>query len=85
MKKLYKACQLDVWGNSEEGWDVNQSFELFRLYLNNDMKDQEILDRLKKKGIEFSNQVEIDPNYRDSYITIVEVEGKRPVLDLIEV
>ena len=41
----------DVWGNPEDGWEVNNlSIEFDDLYLDPDITDEEIVDYLKSIG-----------------------------------
>ena len=41
----------DIWGNSEDGWDVNDSCILYRdIFLPEDFSDNEIIDTLINIG-----------------------------------
>ena len=46
----YKVCTLDVWGNSEDGFDVNDQFAAGSIELSAEMSDSEILQKLADEG-----------------------------------
>ena len=80
----YKVCTLDVWGNSEDGFDVNDQFAAGSIELSAEMSDSEILQKLADEGFLTANAVdcgEIDSS-DDLFMTVQDKEDGRPVLDL---
>ena len=47
----YQAYTYDVWGNSGDGWNVNDVFRTSKVYeLSSGMTDDQIIESLKKQG-----------------------------------
>jgi len=49
--KTYKVYSLDVWGNAEDGYTVNDRQHIKDVELSEDMEDPEILQELHEAGI----------------------------------
>lgn len=52
MARRYRLINyFDVWGNKEDGWEVNnQCVEFDDLYLTDDCSNKELLNYLKERG-----------------------------------
>ena len=46
----YKVCSLDVWGNAEIGYEVNDMFSVGTIDIDPSMTDLEVLMRLECLG-----------------------------------
>jgi hypothetical protein len=80
----YKVCTLDVWGNSEDGYEVNDQFAAGSIELSPEMSDAEILQKLADEGYLTENAVdcgEIDTS-DESFMTVHDKADGRPVLNL---
>ena len=75
----------DVWGNVEDGWEVNnQCVEFDDLYLADDVSEDEVIDYLIQIDFLVPNAkelVEIDNSYMDGY-EIIEKETGKPICGL---
>ena len=76
----------DVWGNEEDGWEVNnQSVEADDIFISDDTTDEELLDYLK--GIRYFNQdVKLSDIYIDwgdgDFIEIFKADDMMPICSL---
>ena len=71
---MYSAYVYDVWGNAEDGWDVNDSF-----YTGEDIDippDGNILKLID------AHDLEIDPSSCDEVILLTEIGTGKPVGEL---
>ena len=65
--KAYKLYTYDVWGNEEDGYEVNNVYATDRvIYLPSDPSDKDILDALRRAG-------EIRKGVRSN---LVQIEGE---------
>ena len=77
----------DVWGNEEDGWEVNnQCVEFDDIFITEEATDQDLLDYLYK--VEFFNTKDADKFYiEDSgdFIEFFEKETMKPLCSLRKV
>ena len=81
----YTVCSLDVWGNSEEGYDVNDSFNVGTIELDPEISDQAVIQALVDQGFLTPNALdlaEVECN-DESFIHIMDKADCRPVLNLL--
>jgi hypothetical protein len=75
MKAIFQVLSLDVWGNEEEGFEVNQSFntgKFIEMTLNQYEDDHFILTEMISLGLltnEAYDKVEIDGDGPTLYIS----------------
>lgn len=62
MKKEYKAYKADLWGNSTDGYDVNDWYPNGIVELNNAISDQETIQELVDQH--FFNPIALKSAYR---------------------
>ena len=82
----YKVYGLDVWGNADDGYEVNDRYSVGEISLTEDFSDALLIEELitselliKNNVAEYVKRCEID-SCSDDYITI-NCEGK-PLFDL---
>jgi hypothetical protein len=80
----WSVYSYDVWGNADDGWEVNDSFYVGEVTLADDASDADIITALKDAGIlskkaKVSN-VDIDGD--DDYITLNDKRDGMPLLEL---
>jgi hypothetical protein len=83
----YEVRSLDVWGNAEEGYDVNDSFSIGTIELSESMSDKEILQALVKEGYLDDRAMELGEvdQASDEFIHIYVKSDMKPVLNLFAV
>ena len=82
--KAYTVYSLDVLGNAEDGYDVNDSFKVGTIVVQNADSDREILAALKSVGI-IANHIRLSDvviDGDDYMITIDDAKDGRPVFTL---
>jgi hypothetical protein len=80
----YTVCSLDVWGNTEEGYDVNDSHKIGTIELDPEISDAAIIQALI--DAEFLDSCALDlaeVECFDGLIHIYEKADCRPVLNLL--
>ena len=86
MSDIYTLINyFDVWGNEEDGWEVNNAYEEFDIRITDNMTDQDIISFLYEK--EFFNTKDIDKFLIESNgdsIEIFETETGKPLCSLIK-
>lgn len=79
---IYKVCSLDVWGNAEDGWDVNDLFVQGRIELADSDGKDEILAKLMAEGF-LRAGLRLDIDDSDAWlITIDFAHNGMPLLQL---
>jgi hypothetical protein len=80
----YAVCSLDVWGNSEEGYDVNDVFKIGTIDLGEDMSDLEILTALVDTGFLDACATELGEveSCGDGFVHIRVKSDYEPILNL---
>jgi hypothetical protein len=81
---VYRVLSLDVWGNEEDGWDLNQSFSTNRLYEIDFEDDEQILAQLKASGelADWISLDDIDIDGDQNTLFIENSHNSRPLLHL---
>jgi len=75
----------DVWGNEEDGFEVNNTFTLARdVLMSSEPTNTEILNVIKEEGLVIDNTrlKDLDIGGDDTYITINESATSYPLGDL---
>ena len=84
MSDIYTLINyFDVWGNEEDGWEVNDSCVEFDVRITDNMTDQDIISFLYEK--EFFNTKDIDKFLIENdgdFIEIFEEETGKPLCSL---
>ena len=82
----YVVCSLDVWGNADDGYDVNDSHCVGHIELDPEISDQAVIQALIDQGFLTPNAIElaeIDGQGDDQFIHIMDKADCRPVLNLL--
>jgi hypothetical protein len=86
MIKKFKVCSLDVWGNGEDGFEVNDMHQIGTIDVDSDWTDRQLYDALVELGhldAEVFHLASFEWS-SDSFIGINEASNGKPVLQLIE-
>ena len=80
----WRVWGLDVWGNDEDGYDVNDRSEIKTIAIIEDAGDQEIIRTLAIEGIlrVGTSLSEVSIGGDDMIITVDETENGKPILTL---
>lgn len=65
-KNKWRVFSLDVWGNEEDGYEVNNRFEVGSVSFTEDATDHQICLALKKEGL---------LRYSKKHLKDVEIDG----------
>lgn len=79
--------QLDVWGNEEDGFEINDVYGLVGvLEVADDCTDQDIIDALISQDFIYPGQYEIDDFFNSEYFfaNLVMKHNGKPLLQLKE-
>ena len=87
-QEKYKVYTYDVWGNSEDGYDVNDRFSSsFSVLVSPDDTEKDILDKLEdigflgKEGRTFAT---LDANCFDDHLYFVSSWDSKPLFELVK-
>lgn len=82
----WRVISYDVWGNAEDGWEVNQAFRTsFRAHFDDDADDETILAALVECGYIAAGFTTDDVEFEDSggdSIYITAADDARPICEL---
>ena len=80
----YTVCSLDVWGNAEDGYEVNDSFRIGSIEIDQDCSDLKVIETLIDAGYLDSCAMELaEVECSDEhFIHIRQKSDTRPVLNL---
>jgi hypothetical protein len=85
MVQKYRVCGLDVWGNEDDGFEVNDSHDIGFIEIENNCSDEQIIKSLVDKG--FLNAAALELAEVDfvgnEAIFINEKDTGRPSLNLM--
>lgn len=83
----YKIQFLDVWGNEEDGWEVNAAYtSAYEMELGENEQDDSIIDKLFEMELlsEFGKSVAKIWDYSDEFFIVVENgETGEPLFNLV--
>jgi hypothetical protein len=77
--RAWKVWGLDVWGNEEDGYDVNDRYDHGIICIIDEPTDEEIL---KAVDLDYRNPSKFDIDGDDGYLHIERVRDGRPLLQL---
>lgn len=81
----YELWSPDVWGNPEDGWDVNDRAKLTTLTLTDPKEDRTVLQDLIREGYLAPialTHCEIDDHYWPT-IWIIKADDQKPLYELV--
>lgn len=80
----WEVRSYDVWGNAEDGWEVNDSFRVGTVSFADNASDETIISVLKNAGIlsEKASVKNIDIDGDDDFITLNDSRDGMPLLEL---
>jgi hypothetical protein len=84
--KTYRLYLLDVWGNENDGYDVNDKFKTdFKVTVGNDFCDAELIESLKNIYFDpsidpFDKDIEVN-DIGDDSVLYIDYKGK-PQIEL---
>lgn len=86
-KETFEIQDLDVWGNEEEGWEVNASYRIgkIELSLGEYENDDYIISQLIEKEFltEYARKI-VEVEGDGGFLTIINTEqGNRPLYNLV--
>jgi hypothetical protein len=73
---------MDVWGNAEDGWDINDYYSQGKVEIKDDASDDEILDILTEEGYIKDKPAFQVVNSDESMISIDMVSDGYPAFEL---
>jgi hypothetical protein len=84
----YEVQNLDVWGNRQDGWEINQAFTAGTTELPWNFDAADVCSALKKSGhlndSVRSRQIELDdPSSMGTDVTVLEKKSGKPVYTLV--
>jgi len=80
----YNVCTLDVWGNENDGFEVNDSFKVGTINLYAVSTDEQILNAISLLGYNVEG-LEIEDYSDNSFIAISEKETGKPVFNIVKI
>lgn len=76
----YQWIYYDVWGNPEDGWEVNAAYTTYGIYtFPEDITDERVIKTIFEED---SDQVELDPHGDSMTYVFLQKEDGKPIGEL---
>lgn len=85
MMEEWHVLSLDIWGNADDGWELNQAYKVHELFIADNLNIDEVLPMLRRCHMLANSQVNSDYGVNwdsEGLIEVHRVSDLRPLLQI---